>query len=525
MGGINTLTVFIKKKRPGEFRLNTINSTIGIRGTNFTARLCEEEGSGNQCGNSCAIEEQQFSAYQRLAATDTDHSGDSTQSECNTVGEITGGLYVGLYEGKINVAGNNGSLDLEAIGAARISGGKSECLTEVPNFLTLDPYLSNNPEYTVAQFTRDTGAENLFSRIDRLLKDGYSANVIYNDEVAKGNTIYSIVNAAVLSDPDRETEFRWLADLMLPGMPETACECSSFERDRDWVEIPYEALEPKTIEEVGRVFFEEDQQLARLNVNSTHGQFPVKELAQLMNEQSLWYRVLPVRNHPVPNAVFVSLYFDEQEVVVDGNLGLVQDAIDRGDEQIPVIFHYYQEGTMPVGRYPEQLTSDDAKEIFRNHDIEVSPVPNWKAGDYHAMMAIEQIENLVSLPEKDDIAPELWAAIEADIKANGFSFPVVLTSSSGAGGIKLYDSEERVVVARELGWQGVPLVIIEPPENPIRMSQCRRLVRGAVDEPIFFRSRYAGVPGNPGGPSIPATPDEPASDEIPIVPPPPPVSP
>jgi len=42
-GGLRTVTGFIGKRRPGNFRLKTPTATIGIRGTDFDARLCDND--------------------------------------------------------------------------------------------------------------------------------------------------------------------------------------------------------------------------------------------------------------------------------------------------------------------------------------------------------------------------------------------------------------------------------------------------------------------------------------------------
>lgn len=42
-GGLRTVTGFIGKRRPGNFQIRTPTATIGIRGTDFDARLCEDD--------------------------------------------------------------------------------------------------------------------------------------------------------------------------------------------------------------------------------------------------------------------------------------------------------------------------------------------------------------------------------------------------------------------------------------------------------------------------------------------------
>jgi hypothetical protein len=447
------------------------------------------------------------------AATDQ-----KSESECAPVGKISEGLYIGLFDGKINAASNKGDIDMVAPAAARIERGDPECLSEIPNFLSLDPYLSEDPEYTVSEYEKIMGTKDMFKRVERLLQYGYSADAIFGHEISKGLNIVSIVDAASLSEPSRETEFRWLADLMLPGYPGTACGCNDFKRDRNWNEIAYDSIEPKTIAQVARMYFENGQHLSRFSDKEAHGLFPVEELAQLLEESSLTYRILPVRSHPIPVGVFVSLYRDNEEIVVDGNLGAVQAAVARGDEFIPVLFHYYWDGIVPIGRFPEELTSGDVSGILGDLGTTLSPVPNWRAGDYHAWIPIEEVEDLVNIPDQDDIEPELWDKILFDLKTNGFTFPVLMTPGHGIANYNMYNSVERVAVAKHLGKLRVPVVLLEPPKRPEQISQCRKLVRDENDGGFGQDASYAFSGGGSGGPPLP---DDPPPPQPPVVPPPP----
>ncbi len=355
--------------------------------------------------------------------------------------------------------------------------------------------------------------DGLIARVTRLLEAGVSADVIFNHEASRGNAVFSVVNAAIIADLDRETEFRWTADILLGGFPATACGCIDFEKEDEWNEISYDALRPKTVAEAARVFFEDDLHLARLNEDFVHGLFPVAELAQILELQSLWYRILPVRNHPVANGVFVSIYQNEEEIIVDGNLGLVREAVDSGDEYMPVIFHYYKNETIPIGRYPEIIDSGMVSEILKDVDLYVNAPPNWKQGDFHAEMTVEEIENLVTIPEKDDIDPELWAIIETRLTNDGFQVPVILTSESGFS-VDLHNSVETVSVAKEIGIELIPVVLFKPPGLSNMMSLCRRIIRDEFEDGRRYIANFGS-----GGPSLPPPPP----DSPP--PPPPPVTP
>ena len=418
---------------------------------------------------------------------------------------IENGLYIGLYDGKLNVDNNGNEIDIEALTAARVVDSAPECLVDVPNFLSLDPYLGRYSENAVDILNTGNDLNELTARVKTLLDNGFSPEVIYSHEVSRGNALYTVVDAAVAAAPYREPEFRWIADQALGGMPDTACGCVNFERKREWKEISYDALEPKTIEEASRVYFEDGFHLSRLIENSSHGLFPVRELVELFEEQQLWYRVLPVRNHPLAPGVYVSLYEDEDQVIVDGNLGMVLGALNRGDEYMPVIFQYYPEGHIPINRYPEQITSNEVEEILDDDDIWVSPPPDWLSGDFHAYMTIEEIENFDEIPEKEDIEEELWNEIYADLSENGFLVPVIL-SKDGDWDIEVSNSVERISVARELEIPLIPVAIFEPPPFPNNATACRRVIR---------EGEYR-FPGNAGGPSRVDTPPPP-----PVIPPPP----
>ena len=107
-----------------------------------------------------------------------------------------------------------------------------------------------------------TAQESLYDEVDMLLASGYSPNAIYYHEVAKGNAIYTIVDAAAKSDPDSEAEFYYLAESILSEFGRSACAGNFYAKTRDWNVVTYDSLEPKSVEEVARLFFTEDKALS-----------------------------------------------------------------------------------------------------------------------------------------------------------------------------------------------------------------------------------------------------------------------
>jgi hypothetical protein len=90
MTGFRALTGFISKRAPGAFRVNTSVATIGIRGTEFDARLCE--------GGECQAEEEA--------------SGQSAQRESRVVGRIA------LLRGKASATEDDRNSRALHVGAA-----------------------------------------------------------------------------------------------------------------------------------------------------------------------------------------------------------------------------------------------------------------------------------------------------------------------------------------------------------------------------------------------------------------------
>ena len=359
--------------------------------------------------------------------------------------------------------------------------------------------------------------DELFEEVNLLLNQGYIPDAIYFDQITKGNSLYAIVEAAAQSDPHREAEFRYLGEYLVSGtLPKSACG-ANYHQDGDWRAISYDELDDKTIEEVATLYFEDGVRLARFQQDYNHGYFQVSELAELIEQSPQWYEILPVRNHPNQDAVFVSIYLETETVSVDGNLGKIAEAQAQGKTSIPVILHYYPKNILPVGGIDSDHIGMEVIDMFKSDSIRLSPVPNWKNGDFHTMMSTQDLEDLFDIPEQEDIDEDLWQAIESDILANGITFPILIQMAAGKGDINLYSSRERIAVARSLGETMIPVTFFyEPKHDDSVNAYCARLVRGE-DGLVSFSPPL--VPGNPGGPPLPPI-DPPDPPIDPPVPPP-----
>lgn len=99
-GGFRAITGFIGKRNHAAYRVKTISATIGIRGTDFTVRLCD-----NDC-------------------------------EKDT-GSAENGLYVGVTKGGVSITNEAGVLDLNPLenGFVKNSTSRPQALKKAPLFL------------------------------------------------------------------------------------------------------------------------------------------------------------------------------------------------------------------------------------------------------------------------------------------------------------------------------------------------------------------------------------------------------
>ena len=158
-GGLRAISGDIGRKRPEQFRVETNIATVGIRGTDFIVRLCE---------NDCSLEELSMNQLPQKNAGSSggnptkrkelkklnqdDSSTKSSFIECKPAGEIKRGLYVAVFEGKIYVRTATEEIELEAVEALFAEEREMLCLGTLPNFITNDNFLSDNPGETVTLF-------------------------------------------------------------------------------------------------------------------------------------------------------------------------------------------------------------------------------------------------------------------------------------------------------------------------------------------------------------------------------------
>jgi len=157
-GGLRAISGEIGKKRPEQFRVETNIATVGIRGTDFIVRLCQDDCSAEELGLGQFSQQSAGPAggsptkRKELRSLDQNKASRTSFIECKPAGEIRRGLYAAVFEGKIYVRTAEEEIELEAVEAVFAEKREMVCLGTLPNFLIKDDYLSEDPGETVTLF-------------------------------------------------------------------------------------------------------------------------------------------------------------------------------------------------------------------------------------------------------------------------------------------------------------------------------------------------------------------------------------
>ncbi len=106
-GGFRAITGIVGKRKRASYRVNTVTATIGIRGTDYTARICD-----NDCGD---------------ALGGAENRGDT----------IPNGLYVGVLNGGVVLVNGMGQLELQRLhyGFVKDASSAPQALLNAPKFI------------------------------------------------------------------------------------------------------------------------------------------------------------------------------------------------------------------------------------------------------------------------------------------------------------------------------------------------------------------------------------------------------
>ncbi len=123
-GGLRALSGAIAKRRPESYKLKTPVASLGIRGTDYSARYCESE---------CELEEGTYDQYELI------------KTECPfPLDGVPPGLYASVFEGVIFGKKGNEVVNIEPPQTLYASQSKLSCVALVPKFIRYDPILKLN---------------------------------------------------------------------------------------------------------------------------------------------------------------------------------------------------------------------------------------------------------------------------------------------------------------------------------------------------------------------------------------------
>ena len=159
--------------------------------------------------------------------------------------------------------------------------------------------------------------------------EGYAPASIMLHGISLGMAIDDLVYLAVKAQPQRAQEFHDTAISLLPFLPGWVCRQSTgagqYVQGYEVADLGANA----TIAEVARRYFEENRRLIPFPSwagGDGHMDASAQELASLISDQ-WWYkqgRTAPRSSLSAPNRpIFVSLYKDNKEIIVDADLELV----------------------------------------------------------------------------------------------------------------------------------------------------------------------------------------------------------
>lgn len=305
-----------------------------------------------------------------------------------------------------------------------------------------------------------------YEEFARLFNLGYPPATVMMHAISTGMSINDILYIAVKADPGRSREFYDTAESLLPSLPGWVCQADS-ERNRYTTEVNLSELgDNPSIRRIADLFIDENRRVVPFpdwGQGRVHMEASVEELAGLVNDQH-WY--VPGGDDGTPRSapnrpVFVSVYKHSGEIVVDSGVERIRRAQEQGRGTLPVVLVYNDTVQRPVSSFDPEVTVGELANEFFGEGIELTAVPEWQVGDYHKTVTVEELREVVDVPERDDIPAARWDSVAQEIRANGLKVPeplLVTLVRSGRGRAWVNDPTA-VAVAEELGVEELPVVL------------------------------------------------------------------
>ncbi len=409
------------------------------------------------------------------------------------------------------------ALALSLAGALFLSGNATADIKD-------DVHIQSNANATQLDIDSRT-----FNAIKGFFEEGFPPASVMLHAISMGMAIDDVTYLAVKSNVSRAKEFYDTARSLLPSLPGWVCRQSEGNaRFVNGYELNELGAQP-TIATVAQRFFDENRRLVPFPdwVNGKgHMKASAKELASLVKD-ARWYqqgRIAPSSTASAPNRpIFVSLYADSKEILVDADLPRIQS----GPATFPVVFIFNSGQFRPISQYAADATVSEIANDFFNNRTQLTAVPEWHVGDFHKLAKTSELKALLKAPAKGKVPPERWQQIESELKEGGFSTPLLLSVFGSGEGRVWANQAEKVSVADALGIDQVPVVFFYHNLDRFACGQtatcddriCEAVIAGGGDSSVCGeQARSAGFtpPGGAGGPQWSPPPVVPLTSAPPI---------
>lgn len=168
-GGLRAVTGAIGKAKPQEVTYTARNTTIGIRGTTFVLKLCEQgvDGCNYIGGDSDQAVNQGANKFVDIFVVDKD-GGQRRRITRQELNQLLNGIYISVIDGGIRVSTDDWYADLQTgdkcvidfsdeSATLRESRDDMECFLDTPGLEAIDVYLGEDAErITVFNLFDDT---------------------------------------------------------------------------------------------------------------------------------------------------------------------------------------------------------------------------------------------------------------------------------------------------------------------------------------------------------------------------------
>lgn len=306
----------------------------------------------------------------------------------------------------------------------------------------------------------------VFEEFARMFGQGYPPATVMMHAVSTGMSINDILYIAVKSDLSRAQEFYDTAESLLPALPGWVCQANR-DSQRYSREVGDSGLgQSPSVQEVAQLFFDGNRRIApfpKWPEGNVHMEASVSELADLVTEEQ-WYIAGQDDGSPrtTPNRpVFVSLYRHNSEIIVDSGFERIRRAQEQGTGTLPVVLVYNDSLHRPISSFEDDVTVGELADEFYGGGIQLTAVPEWQVGDHHKVASVEELRELVDVPDQDDVPAERWQAIEEMLRANGMALPrpLLLTLVRSGQGNAWVNEPTTLAVAEQLGMENLPVVL------------------------------------------------------------------